>query len=65
MHASKYRQIAEDMERNIDNKLLVNANTNLNQTLTVVEKLPLLPEFLPLDEKEWIHKELSSFIDTL
>ena len=70
MQASKYRQIAEDMERNLDNKLLANTNTppvvNITTTVattTVADKLP--PDFLPLEEKEWVHKELAAFIDTL
>jgi hypothetical protein len=64
IHASKYRQIAEDMERNLDNKLLANTNTPVvNITTTVADKLP--PDFLPLEEKEWVHKELAAFIDTL
>ena len=57
IQASKYKQIAEDMERN-------------STALVVVptEPLPIKiqpSDFLPLDEKEWVHKELASFIDTL
>ena len=56
MQASKYKQIAEDMERN-------------STALVMVEKqvpVKIQPsDFLPLDEKEWIHNELASFIDTL
>ena len=54
--AYKYKQIAEDMERN-------------STALVMVEKqipVKIQPsDFLPLDEKEWVHKELSTFIDTL
>jgi hypothetical protein len=56
IQASKYKQIAEDMERN-------------STALVMVEKqipVKIQPsDFLPLDEKEWIHNELASFIDTL
>ena len=56
IQASKYKQIAEDMERN-------------STALVMVKKqvpVKIQPsDFLPLDEKEWIHNELASFIDTL
>ena len=57
IQASKYKQIAEDMERN-STALVAVPN----------EPLPIKiqpSEFLPLDEKEWVHRELASFIDTL
>jgi hypothetical protein len=67
MQASKYKQIAEDMERNSSP---MHSGTYLNSTeLVMVEKqipVKIQPsDFLPLDEKEWIHNELASFIDTL
>jgi hypothetical protein len=59
IHASKYKQIAEDMERN-SSQALVSVPI---QTPGLVKIQPA--EFLPLDEKEWVHKELTAFIDTL
>lgn len=64
IHASKYKQIAEDIERN--STALVIQNDTVTNT-AIISQLPKLQnsDFLPLDEKEWIHKELVSFIDTL
>jgi hypothetical protein len=59
IHASKYKQIAEDMERN-SSQALISVPV---QTPGLVKIQPA--EFLPLDEKEWVHKELTAFIDTL
>lgn len=56
MQAQKYKQIAEDMER----------NSIQNQREEPTHPVKIQPsDFLPLDEKEWVHKELASFIDTL
>jgi hypothetical protein len=65
IHASKYKQIAEDIERN--STALVIQNDNTPNNTAIISQLPKLQnsDFLPLDEKEWIHKELISFIDTL
>jgi vacuolar-type H+-ATPase catalytic subunit A/Vma1 len=59
IHASKYKQIAEDMERNMTPDVTANETKNykIEPTDTKI--------FLPPNEKEWIHKELTSFIDTL
>jgi len=57
MQASKYKQIAEDIER--------------NSTAVVVKPTEPIPakssrsDFIPEEEKEWVHKELTTFIDTL
>ena len=57
MQASKYKQIAEDIERNTSQSLV---------PIQVPVPVKIQPaEFLPLDEKEWVHKELTAFIDTL
>ena len=58
IQASKYKQIAEDIERNSNALVPVDV-----QTLVKVKP----SEFLPLDEKEkeWVQKELFTFIDTL
>ena len=61
IQASKYKQIAEDMERN-SSQALVPIHVPI-QTPGLVKIQPA--EFLPLDEKEWVHKELTAFIDTL
>lgn len=82
IQASKYKQIAEDMERNssLSNSdeyatthRATHSGSYLNSTtLVMVDTSPkqvpvkIQPsDFLPLDEKEWIHNELASFIDTL
>lgn len=67
IQASKYKQIAEDMERN--SNALVMVETDLppnNQQMRPPLPVKIQPsEFLPLDEKEWVHRELDSFIGTL
>ena len=50
IHASKYKQIAEDMERN---------------TSIPVPPPPLPNTFLREDEKLWIQTELASFLETI
>ena len=56
IQASKYKQIAEDMDR----------NSNASVAVAADPPKKLQPsEFLPLDEKEWVHKELATFIETL
>jgi len=52
IHASKYKQIAEDMERN-----MVSPKEEQPQ--------PQPQHFIQKEEKEWIHKELTEFIETL
>jgi hypothetical protein len=66
IHASKYKQIAEDIERN-STALVIQNSTSKETNTAIITQLPKLQnsDFLPLDEKEWIHKELVSFIDTL
>jgi hypothetical protein len=67
IQASKYKQIAEDIERN--STALVMVNDDLppnNQQIRTPVPVKIQPsDFLPLDEKEWVHKELNTFIDTL
>ena len=65
IQASKYKQIAEDMERN--SSALVTVDKPVNGTLVTVPVKIQPNDFLPLDEKEkeWVQKELISFIDTL
>ena len=62
IHASKYKQIAEDMERNMTSPSVAEVSTHKEEPAddTAITKI-----FLPPNEKEWIHKELTSFIDTL
>jgi len=62
IHASKYKQIAEDIERN---STAVVAVSHKPVKLTNIHGAPPPSDFLPLDEKEWVHKELANFIDTL
>jgi hypothetical protein len=58
--ALKYKQIAEDMERNSSALVIAKPVTG---TQIPVKLQP--SDFLPLDEKEWVHNELTTFIDTL
>jgi len=62
--ALKYKQIAEDMERNSSALVIAKPGSGTGTQLPV----KLQPsDFLPLDEKEkeWVHNELTTFIDTL
>ena len=55
MHASKYKQIAEDMEQ----KIVV-------PTKREDDAPPITQNrFLQKEEKEWINRELAEFIETL
>ena len=66
IQASKYKQIAEDMERNSNALVMVNTDLPPNQQIHPPIPVKIQPsDFLPLDEKEWVHKELDTFIDTL
>jgi hypothetical protein len=66
IHASKYKQIAEDMERYA---VATVSDRSISTTHTIgnVEKREdsQTVGFLPKDEKEWMNKELAEFIDTL
>ena len=63
IQASKYKQIAEDMERN--SSALVSIDKPVSGTLVTVPVKIQPSDFLPLDEKEWVQSELKLFIDTL
>ena len=70
IQASKYKQIAEDIERNSSALIPIHQPETMDLQKTINPKqeyqVKIQPsEFLPLDEKEWVHKELSTFIDTL
>lgn len=96
IHASKYRQIAEDMERNLRQNHTDNGNSSQvhrpHSSSTPTESPAIFPTpstnqervnsvqltvedgsmeqhnsagFLHLDEKDWIRKELSAFINTI
>ena len=60
IQASKYKQIAEDMERNMNAVVVVNTHATKNESSPLPSS-----HFLPLEEKEWIQTELTTFIDTL
>ena len=64
MQAQKYKQIAEDMERNSTQYHSDSRKVKFTEEPTHPVKIQP-SDFLPLDEKEWVHKELASFIDTL
>lgn len=61
--ALKYKQIAEDMERNSSALVIVKPEPGKNLPPVPAKLQP--SDFLPLDEKEWVHNELTTFIDTL
>lgn len=63
IQASKYKQIAEDIERNTNALISVHKPEIADSVPIPVKIQP--SEFLPLDEKEWVHKELNTFIDSL
>ena len=104
MHASKYKQIAEDMERNDPRSALIYSAKNVgleeggfedryevskhassrgvetpahlvSRQNGVIQKndepsifcdnTQTISEFLPKEEKEWVNKELTEFIETL
>jgi hypothetical protein len=62
VQASKYKQMVEDLERNTTAVIPVASS---QPTYTPVLVKLQHSDFLPLEEKEWVQKELSSFIDTL
>jgi hypothetical protein len=72
IQASKYKQIAEDIERN-SNALISVPNPSQEQEQTSPNHLPhphvsvklQSSDFLSIVEKEWVQKELTTFIDTL
>jgi len=61
MQASKYKQIAEDIERN---STAVVVKKTEPESLSGSVKLSRT-DFIPEEEKEWVHKELTTFINTL
>lgn len=72
IQAAKYKQMVEDMERNT--KMVVPVSLSLSSPpsyhKTETEPTPPLiklqhSDFLPFAEKEWIHKEMTEYIDTL
>lgn len=72
IQAAKYKQMVEDMERNA--KMVVPVSLSLSSPTsypkTETEQTPPLiklqhSDFLPFAEKEWIHKEMTEYIDTL
>ena len=72
VQASKYKQMVEDLERNSTAVIPVitpSSSSSSQLQLQQSTSTPLIKlqhsDFLPLEEKEWIHKELSTFIDTL
>ena len=62
VQASKYKQMVEDLERNTTAVIPV-ASSQPTRTPVLVKLQH--SDFLPLEEKEWVQHELSSFIDTL
>ena len=69
IQSSKYKQIVEDMERNItsssSSSSVVDVSAHKENALSLKVEPETAKIFLPPSEKEWIHNELTSFIDTL
>jgi hypothetical protein len=78
IQAAKYKQMVEDMERNTKMVVPVYSGSSLSSPSSSplsypkveTEQTPPLiklqhSDFLPFAEKEWIHKEMTEFIDTL
>jgi len=72
IHAAKYKQMVEDMERNSTMVVPVYSVSPPSYPNVEIETEPIPPliklrhsDFLPFAEKEWIHKELTEYIDTL
>lgn len=71
IQAAKYKQMVEDMERYSTTEFQVPISS-ASSSSSPIEKEPTPPllklrhsDFLPFNEKEWIHKEMTEFIDTL
>jgi hypothetical protein len=75
IQAAKYKQMVEDMERNATMVIPVYSSSSPSSSQPSYPKVetetapPLIKlrhsDFLPFAEKEWIHKELTEYIDTL
>ncbi len=71
--ANKYKQIAEDMDRNVNSSTEEEDKKQRDEKTGVlsIKENPLQPiklkntDFLPPEEKEWMDNELTSFINTL
>lgn len=64
IQAAKYKQMVEDMERNT--KMVVPVSYPKTETEQTPQLIKLQhSDFLPFAEKEWIHKEMTEYIDTL
>ena len=64
IQAAKYKQMVEDMERNT--KMVVPVSYPKTETEPTPPLIKLQhSDFLPFAEKEWIHKEMTEYIDTL
>jgi hypothetical protein len=62
---SKYKQIAEDMERNSTAVSVVVKPDEPNNNSPIFPVKLTRSDFIPEDEKKWVHSELTNFIDTL
>ena len=78
IQAAKYKQMVEDMERNTTMVVPVYSASSLSSPsssqpsypkVEIETTAPLIKlrhsDFLPFAEKEWIHKEMTEYIDTL
>ena len=74
IQAAKYKQMVEDMERNSTTVVPVysvssSASPPSYPNVEIETTPPLIKlrhsDFLPFAEKEWIHKEMTEYIDTL
>ena len=63
IQAAKYKQIMEDMTSAKDPAQNILENDERMSSAVIVKPNPLA--FLPIEEKEWMQKELDEFIDSL
>lgn len=60
IRTQKYKSMIENMEQ-----CAVIDSVTIRPPDTATKTLPLPTKFLPLDEKEWLQKELDQFIESL
>lgn len=62
IHAAKYKQMIEDLG---SAELETAKDERISSAMVVKQDMPHPLAFLPMEEKEWIQKELDGFIDSL
>ena len=60
IRTQKYKSMIENIERGLSDSVVVRSPEPVPSTAN-----QQLPKFLPLEEKEWVQKELDQFIESL